>query len=223
MEKKNITSKIGIILAAGSLWGLVEFGAGMGLQKCAVLFTGAVLTGLSFFWLSFIWSMTRRILPVMIIALVAMMFKWLDAWLLHVAWNHGSVLNPMFAFFTALAGFMILTGILRKRFSQHLTYRILAGGGAALIATSLFPLVKFVTASPACTFAATNIPLVLYTAPVAILLSMATVPLGFGAALWYNRIKQDRSSFQPYSVLFRILSPLVFIGSVLIIVLVRII
>jgi len=159
----------------------------------------------------------------LIIVLVAMMFKWLDAWLLHIAWNHGSVLNPMFAFITALAGFVILTGIFGKRFSQQLKYRILAGGGAALIATSLFPFVKFVTATPACTFAATNIPLALYTAPVAILLSMVTVPLGFGAALWYNRIGQNRRSFQPYSVYWRILSPLVIIGCVLVIVLVRII
>ena len=119
MDRKSIITRGGIILAAGSLWGIMEFGAGMGLQKCATLATGAVLTGLSFFWLSMVWSATKRIIPILLIVLIAMMFKWLDALLLQMAWNHGSVLNPMFAFFTAMTGFLILAGLFRKKFFQN--------------------------------------------------------------------------------------------------------
>lgn len=186
MDRKSITSHWGMILAIGSLWGIMEFGAGMGLQKCATLATGAVLTGLSFFWLSLVWSATKRLIPILIIVLIAMMFKWLDTLLLNIAWNHGSVLNPMFAFLTAMAGFMLFIGLFRKKFFQNRLSRILTGGGAALIAMSIFPLVKFASGTPACTFAATNIPLSVLTAPIAIVIAMITVPLGHRTALWIN-------------------------------------
>ena len=223
MDKKKISSSFGIILAAGSVWGLVEFGAGLGLQKCATLITGAVLTGLSFFWLSFIWSTVRRLVPILIIVCIAMLFKWLDALLLQVAWNHGSVLNPMFAFFTAMIGFIVFIGLFRKRFLQNLLTRILVGGAAALAAMCLFPLVKFATGSAACTYAATNIPLSVYTTPIAMVIAMLTVPLGYRAAAWYQ--SEDRRIIQtrPFTILSRLWSPAVFIACVVIIVMVRII
>lgn len=223
MDKKKISSSFGIILAAGSVWGLVEFGAGLGLQKCATLITGAVLTGLSFFWLSFIWSTVRRLVPILIIVCIAMLFKWLDALLLQVAWNHGSVLNPMFAFFTAMIGFIVFIGLFRKRFSQNLLTRILVGGGAALAAMCLFPLVKFATGSAACTYAATNIPLSVYTAPIAMVIAMFTVPLGYRAAAWYQSEDRRISQTRPSTILSRLWSPAVFIACVVIIVMVRII
>ena len=223
MDKKSISSSFGIILAAGSVWGLVEFGAGMGFQKCATLVTGAILTGLSFFWLSFIWSAVRRLFPVLLIVGIAMLFKWLDALLLQVSWNHGSVLHPMFAFFTALAGFLLFIGIFRKRFSQSLLTRILVGGGAALAAMCLFPLVKFATGSAACTYAATNIPLSIYTAPIAMLIAMFTVPLGFRAASWFYSENRQIKQAQPSTIISRLWSPAVFIGCVVIIVMFRII
>ncbi len=223
MDTKSFNPKPGIILATGAIWGLVEFGAGMGLQKCATLLTGAVLTGLSFFWFSFIWSITKRVAPVLVIAGIAMLFKWLDAWLLQVAWNHGSVLNPMFAFVTALAGFLLMTALLRNRFPGQLKYRILLGGGAALTAALLFPLVKFTTGTPACTYAATSIPLAIYAAPVAIALAMITVPLGYRAALWYERNSAGSNPGIFPGLLRRFWSPAVVAGCILIIVLVRII
>jgi hypothetical protein len=219
MEREKINSNLGIILAAGAIWGLVEFGAGMGLQKCATLITGAVLTGLSFFWFSFIWTAVRRVIPIIMIVIIAMLFKWLDAWLLDVAWNHGSVLNPMFAFFTAMIGFLVFIFLFRQGFSKLLWMRILVGSGAALIAVCLFPLAKFATGIPACTFASTNIPLAIYTAPVTILISMVTVPLGYRAALWYRSLDPDQSP----AWLHRIWSPAVLAGCVLIMILVRVI
>jgi len=184
----------GIILAAGAIWGLVEFGVGMGLHQCAALYAGAILTGLSFFWLSFIRSLTRKLTPLLIIAGIAMLFKWLDAWLLHVAWNHGSVLNPMFAFLTALAGFVLFSYLFRNGYEDKLKFRVLTGAGAALTAVLLFPLVKFATGSPACYYGTTGIPLVFYASPVSIAIAMVTVPMGHWVA---KRVERVISSASP--------------------------
>ena len=223
MERKSIFSSFGIILAIGSIWGLAEFGAGMGLQKCATLITGAVLTGLSFFWLSFIWSATKRLIPILMIVGIAILFKWLDALLLQVAWNHSSVLNPMFAFFTAMVGFMLLIGIFKNQFSGSIRNRILIGGGAALLAMCMFPLVKFTTGTPACTYAATNIPLAIYTSPIAVVLAMITVHLGYRAASWYYSENRRVSQIQNSTILHRLWSPAVFIACVMIMIVVRIV
>jgi hypothetical protein len=217
-----IKSNLGIIVAVGSVWGLTEFAAGMGLQKCAALFTGAILTGVAFFWVSFIWSITRKLLPVLIIVGMAIMFKLFDALLLPVAWNHGSILNPAYAFVTILLGFSVLILIFKKKFSKRLLNRILLGAGAALIATAMFPLVRFATGSAACFYASTNIPLAIYTAPVAIAISMISVPLGYLAALWYTGKSQEENRLQP-SLLSRLWSPAVLVSCILIITLIRII
>jgi hypothetical protein len=79
MNKSATKTNLGLILAVGSVWGLTEFAFGMGLQKCATLFTGAILTGIAFFWLSFIWSITRKLLPILMIVGIAIGFKMLDA------------------------------------------------------------------------------------------------------------------------------------------------
>jgi hypothetical protein len=223
MDRKNISTSFGIILAIGSLWGLTEFGAGMGLQKCATLITGALLTGFSFFWLSFIWGATRRLFPVVLIVIIAMLFKWMDALLLQVAWNHGSVLNPMFAFLTAMVGFILLIALFRNQFARSFRSRILVGGSAALLAMCMFPLVKFITGTPACTYAATQIPLAIYTAPIAVVLAMIMVPLGFRVASWYHDKNRRTYRIQISPVFNRLWSPAVFIVCVIIMIVVRII
>ena len=218
------TNKVvpGIILATGAIWGLVEFGVGMGLQQCAALYTGAILTGLSFFWLSFIRSLTRKVAPLLVIAGIAMLLKWLDAWLLHVAWNHGSVLNPMFAFLTALAGFALFSYLFRNGYAGKLRFRVMTGAGAALIAVLLFPLVKFVTGTPACYYGTTGIPMVFYASPVSIAISMVTVPLGHWVAKRVERVISNASSDTSHTVPGALWSPAVCALCILIVVLARV-
>jgi len=151
---------------------------------------------------------------------MAILFKLLDALLLPVAWN--SILNPAYAFVTILVGFSLLILLFKNQFSSKLRNRILLGAGAAIIATAMFPLVRFATGSAACFYAATNIPLAVYTAPVAILISMITVPLGYRAAIWYTGKSHDENSLQ-LSLLSRLWSPAVLVCCILIITLVRII
>ena len=221
MDKKLIKPHLGIILAAGSVWGLTEFAFGLGLQKCAALYTGAILTGLAFFWISFTWSVTRSILSVLMIMAIAMAFKMLDALLLPVAWNHGSIMNPMFAFSTQMAGFVILISLFGRRFRNGFLIRILVGAGAAAIAVALFPLVRFATGIPACLYATTSIPLVYHTAPVAIGIAMITVPLGYLAAGSYRKMILEKAH-TVHAPLYRFLSPAVMIGCLLVITLFRI-
>ena len=57
--------------------------------------------------------------------------------------------------------------------------RGLLGGLTALIAVNVFPLVKFATGIPACVVPGTAYPLSLYYAPIAIGVSLFTVPLGW--------------------------------------------
>jgi hypothetical protein len=223
MNNPAIKNNLGIILAVGSVWGLTEFAFGMGLQKCATLFTGAILTGIAFFWLSFIWSLTRKLLPILIIVGMAVLFKMLDAVFLPVAWNHGSILNPVYAFFTIMLGFSLLISLFKKRFQAKLVNRVLLGAGAAVIATALFPLVKFASGTPACLYAATSIPLAIYTAPVAILLSLVTVPLGFKAAAWYSGAVEKNLLANPSSFVVRFWSPAVVVCCLIIVTLIRII
>ena len=222
MEKNLIKSNLGIILAAGSIWGLTEFAFGLGLQKCAVLYTGAILTGLAFFWVSFVYSLTRNILPVLMIVAVVLLFKSMDALLLPVAWSHGSILNPIFAFVTIMVGFLLLITLFRGRFFSGLFNRIVVGAGSALAAVSLFPLAGFVTGTSACVYASTNIPLSIYTGPVAIIISMITVPLGYFVAERYAGRVGSHTGKQR-SLLVRLWSPLVMISSLLIIALARMI
>ncbi len=177
---------------------------------------------MAFFWVSFIWSVTRKLLPVLIIVGMAILFKLLDALLLPVAWNHGSILNPAYAFVTSLVGFSLLILLFKNQFSSKVRNRILLGAGAAIIATAMFPLVRFATGSAACFYASTNIPLAVYTAPVVIVISMITVPLGYRTALWYTGQSRDENRIQP-SFLSRLWSPAVLVCCILIITLIRII
>lgn len=221
MEKPRTKTSLALILAAGAMWGLIEFGAGLGLQKCAALFTGSILTGLSFFWISFIWSRDKNFLSLLFILLLAMGLKWMDALLLHLPWNHASILNPIFALFTAVLGFSVLMLLFKKHFFKNTLNRILLGGGSALLATSLFPLVKFASGVPACTWAATNIPLSISTAPVAMLIAMIMVPLGYGTSrLLEKRIEGSDTTAK--TLYFGQWSTAVFLLCVLILVLARV-
>jgi hypothetical protein len=211
----------GIILASGSVWGLVEFGAGIGLQKCTGLLSGAILSGLSFFWLSLIWSTARKWIPILMVVLIAMAYKWLDTLLLGLSWNHGSVVNPIFAFLTALTGFFLLQVLFGDRFFRSRSARILTGALAALVSMCLFPLAGYVTGTPVCLYGATRIPVSVITAPVAIAVAMLTVPLGFRTAGWLTNDARHTGRLRNPAFILRWYSPAIFMVSVTILVLVR--
>jgi hypothetical protein len=193
MDKTNIKSAFGIALILGSVWGLTEAALGFGLQQCAALISGSVMTGVALFFIAAGWAATRHYYVPVTIVLVACLFKLFDAVLLDQEVTSGAVANPMFAFLTEGLAIIALIAIFTdKRFTK--TYsRALLGAGSALVAVCLFPVVKFVTGNPACLYAQTSIPLSIFFGPVAMAVSAITVPLAFSAG---EKIRSAEANYE---------------------------
>lgn len=182
MKNKITTANLKIIMIAGAVWGVSEVIMGTWLQGCAFHYSGAIMTGLAFFYMSFTWTATRRFLSLAMLLGLVILFKMFNAVLLSVSITHGSVINPAFAFVLQTFAFLIMIVLFRQMFFNKPVYRVLVGACAALISTFLFPVAGFFTGSAACLAAGTKIPLSIYTSPLAIGIAMITVPLGFWAA-----------------------------------------
>jgi hypothetical protein len=207
MNKKTF----GYIILLGSAWGLAECGLGAGLKACASSISGSVMTAAALFFIAAAWIVGRKAASVALLVAIAIGFKVYDALLLGLPLRSGAITHPVFAFVLEGAGFLIVGALLmrpRKRSSSrgeaealraqpgreeaedHNTRLmpsysgrgILWGGASALIAVAAFPLVKFASGIPACVVPGSMIPMVWAFAPLAVGLSMLTVPLGFKTA-----------------------------------------
>jgi len=177
---KNISkSHLGFVVMLGAVWGLSEAALGMGLRSCASFVSGSLMTGVALFFIAASWVVSRRILGVALLIVIACLFKMFDAFLLSLPVLHGAVANPIFAFIMEGAAFLVLITIINKKLKQKKAGQAILGGLTALLAVNLFPLVKYATGIPACVFPGTGYPLSLYYAPLAVSLSLVTVPLGF--------------------------------------------
>ena len=197
MDKSASKSYFGFAIALGAVWGLSEAALGMGLRSCAAMVSGALMTGVALFFMAAGWVLTRRILGVVLMILIAAGFKMFDALLLGYALNHGAIGNPIFAFVMEGLAFLVIVAVLKRTLTQKPAGQALAGGLSALLAANLFPLVRFATGVPACVAAGTGYPLSLYYIHIAVAVSMATVPLGFllGAQIraWSSRLSESSS------------------------------
>ncbi|MBA7564621.1 hypothetical protein ES708_06284 [subsurface metagenome] len=193
MEKTILKSHLGIAIILGSVWGFAEAALGMGLRSCAALVSGSLMTGVALFFISAGWVATRRFFVPILIVLIACFFKLFDALLLSLPVKHGAIANPIFALLMEGLAFLILVAFFNKNRWQKKSARALLGGGTALIAISLFPLVKFATGIPACIFPGTLVPLSIFFSPVAVVLSAFTVPLGFLAG---EKIRSTAVNFE---------------------------
>ncbi|MBS3819625.1 hypothetical protein KGY73_09010 [bacterium] len=179
MERKTSLSHLSPILMLGVIWGLSEAALGMGLRSCASFMSGSIMTGVALFFIASSWILSRSIYGVALVVGVACLFKMFDALLLSMPLLHGAIGNPIFAFFMEGLAFLLLVLIIKKNLLNHRGGQAITGGMAALVAVNLFPLVKFATGIPACVYPGTAMPLSLYYAPLAVVLSSLTVPLGF--------------------------------------------
>jgi len=193
MEKTILRSHLGVAIILGSVWGFAEAALGMGLRSCAALVSGSLMTGVALFFISAGWVATRRFFVLILVVLIACFFKLFDALLLSLPVKHGAIANPIFALLMEGLAFIILVALFNKNRWQKKSARVLLGGGAALIAISLFPLVKFATGIPACVFPGTLVPLSIFFSPVAVALSAFTVPLGFLAG---EKIRSTAVNFE---------------------------
>jgi hypothetical protein len=89
------------------------------------------------------------------------------------------VANPIFAFWTEGLALVLMLAFMKESWKGKATGQAFLGGLSALVAVNLFPLVKFATGIPACVFPGTTIPLSLYYAPIAVGVSLLTVPAAF--------------------------------------------
>lgn len=182
MNRNQSKSYMGIVVMLGAVWGLSEAGLGMWLRSCASFLSGSLMTGAALFFIAAAWFVSRRILGVALIVAIACLFKMFDALLLSLPIQHGAVGNPIFAFLVEGLAFLVLFSLFAKKQKRKTGRQAILGGMSALLAVNLFPLVKFATGVPACVFPGTTMPLSLYYAPVAVVLSSVTVPLGIWAA-----------------------------------------
>ncbi|MFB0519782.1 MAG: hypothetical protein ACETWC_10950 [Acidobacteriota bacterium] len=178
MNKSIPKSYLSIIVMLGAVWGFSEAGLGMGLRSCASFVSGSIMTGVALFFIAASWVVTRNILGIALLIVIASLFKMFDALLLSLPIQHGAVANPIFAFLMQGAAFLILISLFNKKLKQKVKGQALMGGMAALVAVNLFPLVRYVTGIPACVVPGTGYPLSLYYAHVAVFLSAVTVPVG---------------------------------------------
>ena len=178
MSKKTPGFSLAAVIILGSIWGLSEAALGMGLKKCASSVSGSVMTGVAFFFIAAAWTISKRFSTIFLIVLIASVFKLFDAQLLSLPVLHGAIGNPIFAFITQGAAFLLLMMVVSEKLTAKTAGFALVGGLSSLLAVNLFPLVRYATGIPACTVAGTGYPLSLYYSYIAVALSAVLLPLG---------------------------------------------
>ena len=197
MDKSVFRSHMAIAVILGSVWGLSEVMLGAGIQACARTVSGSLMTGVALLFIAAAWVATKSYHIPVLVVLIACLFKLFDAVLLSLPVLHGAIGNPIFAFLLEGFAILLLLAIFRKQSWQKRSSRALLGAGSALIAVAMFPLVKYATGIPACVYPGTAVPLSIFFAPLAILFSAFTVPIGFLAG---ERIKRISTKEIPGSV-----------------------
>jgi len=195
MSEKKAAIGIHHLIVLGAAWGLAEAALGLGLQRCASLASGSIMTAVALFFISAVWVATSRIIALALTVALVTIIKLFDAYLLSLPVRHGAVANPIFAFWTEALAFVLIIAILKEPLAQKRTGQAVGGALSALVAVNLFPLVKFATGIPACVIAGTGYPQALYYAPFAIGLSLITVPLGFQVGKWIAAAEARQGAF----------------------------
>ncbi len=221
MSEKKTAVGIHHLIILGAAWGLAEAALGLGLQRCASLASGSIMTGVAFFFIAAVWVATRRVAGLALTVVMVTIIKLFDAYLLSLPVRHGAVANPIFAFWTEAVAFLLIAAVLKETLIQKRTGQAFGGALSALVAVNLFPLVKYATGIPACVVAGTGYPLSLYYAPYAIGLSLITVPLGFLVGEWIAAAEARQAAFVRSKAYRYLITPAAAALCLLIIVLIR--
>ncbi|MCK4446449.1 MAG: hypothetical protein KAW56_05155 [Candidatus Marinimicrobia bacterium] len=179
MEKLDKKTLIWIAIGIGAMWGLSEALIGMSMRDTSVYFiTGSLMTGIVALLLSFGYASIKKFSFLFVALGMVILFKLLDAFMLHLPVVHGAVGNPIFAMVVELLAFVFVFTIIRKDLLKKIYGLAISGGLFALISISVFPLVKYFTGVPACVVKGTTYPLSIYYSPIAIGLSAIAFPVG---------------------------------------------
>jgi hypothetical protein len=193
MSGKFSPRSLGVVIILGAVWGLSEAGLGLGLKACASLASGSIMTSVAFFFIAAAWSRARTMTALPLLVVITGGFKLFDASLLSLPVRSGAVANPLFAFVTEGLAFALLFTLGRAAWKSKPAGQAALGGLAAVSAVAVFPLVKLCTGIPACAMPGTTTPLAWHYAPLAVGLSLVTVPLGIlvGKKLELRKAKLD--------------------------------
>lgn len=173
------------ILMFGSLWGLIEASVGVALRgTCGRLYCGSILTGCSLLFFSGAFVVSRRVWLLMLLPVIAGLFRLYTGFLLHQRVVSGAVANPIYAFFVEGLVFCALIWIVREQRLGSLVSRGVAGAAAAGLAAVFFVPVKLFTTIPACVVPWSSTPLAIWGMPVAMAFGAAAMPLGFALGQW---------------------------------------
>ncbi len=181
MPKKSASAQWSFVIMIGAVWGLTEAALGLGLERCASLASGSIMTGVALMFMATGWTLASRKLSLALLVVIAGLFKMFDALLLSLPLHHGAIANPIFAFITEGLAFFVLISLASEALKKRVWGQALTGGLAAILAANLFPLAKFATGIPACVYPGTSYPLSLYFLPLAVAVSLIAVPLGIRA------------------------------------------
>jgi hypothetical protein len=223
MQNKTPGSYLGLVVILGAVWGLSEAALGMYLKRCASHVSGSLMTGAALLFIAASWIAAKRILGIVLLIIVASLIKMFDALLLGYPILHGAIANPIFAFITEGAAFILLVMILRNRLTQTLKGQALTGGMAALLAANMFPLVRFATGIPACVVPGTGYPLSLYYIHYALLISLITVPAGFWIGTKIEEFLVASSNTEIARKVNTVFSPVLLAACMIIIALIRLV
>ncbi|MCD6386337.1 hypothetical protein J7M23_11240 [Candidatus Sumerlaeota bacterium] len=178
--KRTRYGNIWIVLVVGSVWGVVEAGAGVALRgSCARLLSGSILLGTMMFFLATTYSYSKKKWLILVLPFIAMLFKLYSALLIGLPVLSGAIINPIYAFYTETLAFIIVLTVINPRLLGKPWGTAVLGGMSALVAANMFPAVGLFTGIPACVLPGTRFPLALWGAPVAVIISSVTVPAGF--------------------------------------------
>ena len=179
MSQKITSPQFASIVILGAVWGFSEAALGLGLQRCAALASGSIMTAVALLFIAAAWVLVRRVTGIILMVALVTLIKLFDALLLSLPLRHGAVANPIFAFWMEALAFLVVITIVKESLAQKKHGQAALGAGAALFAANLFPLVRFASGIPACVYPGTGYPLSLYYLPFAVGLSLVTVPIGF--------------------------------------------
>ena len=223
MKKKFSKFHLGIVVMLGAVWGLSEAALGMGLRSCASVISGSIMTGVALFFIAACWTISQSVSGIILLVVIASLFKMFDAFLLSLPILHGAVANPIFAFFMEGIAFIVIFSIVKGTILKKTAGQAAAGGLAALMAVNLFPLVKYATGIPACVAAGTGYPLSLYYAYVAVAFSLASVPFGLWVGAKMEAMETGLASAIRMKRLKALASPAAVLLCLAVIVLIRLI
>ncbi len=178
-EEPRRTLYLRFVVIVGLVWAFTEVAFGSLVSaSCPRGMTGSVLTGTALLFLSTAYYAGKTCWMLFLPLLLAMGAKTAGAVALGRPVLSGAVANPCYAYVMELVALFALLTLANPRKMSRLPYAALVGGVAGLLATNLFVPVGFVTGIPACIHEPTGMPLAIHYAPVAVMLSAVTVPLG---------------------------------------------